>query len=205
MYYEEALRCIKDRWEEMTDTGKIQALQAVENKMAFESGRLPCPVVGRFLYTGDAGIVLGSYSREERMILINTSQFDPDAKYGKEELVKACLHEGRHAFQHQVCEGLAVHKDPEEVKIWRDNLKNYVSFDENPRGYVQQPVEADARTFADRRYARLLAETEFAAEGRAVSAKDVFVSQYHVAQTGQKDVAWRIGEARQERGMGVSW
>lgn len=203
MHYEEALCCIKDHWDDTSDARKIQALQAVENRMAFESGRLPCPVVGRFLYTGEEGTVLGSYNREDRVILINSSQFAPDARYGKEELVKACLHEGRHAFQHQVCEGLAVHKDPEEVKIWRDNLKNYISFDENPRGYVQQPVEVDARTFADRRYVQLLTEMESAVESRAASARDVFVSQYHTAQTEQKDAAWRVGEVQQEREVGI--
>lgn len=162
MTYQESLLLTGDAWVSLSDDKKIEVLQTIENHMAFESNRIVAPIEGRFLYTGSDGIVLGSYDPDTRRIYINTSQFDPESMYGKDSstLVMTCLHEGRHAYQHQVANGLVHHNDPGEVKIWKDNLKdgNYITFRENPRGYYEQPVEIDAREFAACRYEELVTE-----------------------------------------------
>ena len=104
--------------------------------------------------------------------------------YGKDAstIVTTCLHEGRHAHQHQVAKGFVEHDNPVEAEAWRENLKDghYISFRENPRGYYEQPVEVDAREFAARRYEELVTERFQAEMDRSndyCSAKSVFEAQ----------------------------
>lgn len=164
MTYEQSVILTGKQWPSLSDEAKIQVLQAIENHAAYEAGRLNCPVVGKFLYTGSDGVVLGTYDPHSQVIYVNSSQFDAESKYGEtsETLVTACLHEGRHAYQHQVADGIIAHSDPAETEAWKDNLSdgNYISFKENPRAYYTQPVEVDARRFAEEKYAELVAERQ---------------------------------------------
>ena len=104
--------------------------------------------------------------------------------YGKDSstIVTTCLHEGRHAYQHQVVNGIVQHDDPNEAATWSENLKdgNYISFEENPRGYYEQPVEVDAREFAACRYRAMMSERLQAEMNRPddySKAKDAFETQ----------------------------
>lgn len=184
MTYQESLLLTGSEWTSLSDDKKIEVLQAIENHMAYESNRVSAPVEGRFLHTGSDGIVLGSYDPRSGRIYINVSQFDSEAMYGKDSstLVTTCLHEGRHAYQHQVANGTVHHDNPNEAAAWRENLKdgNYISFEENPRGYYEQPVEVDAREFAASRYKEMMSERIQAEMDRPAdysSAKDAFETQ----------------------------
>lgn len=165
MTYREMLNTLNvDVWNHLTENEKLDYFQSLENYMAMESNRESCKVNGRFLYTGEEGIVLGTYNPETREIDINVSQFDSCALYGKEpsRLTQTCLHEGRHALQHQVAEGKVNYPDQKTAEEWKHNLEegNYISYKRNPKAYYNQPVERDAREFAETRYAALLAEKE---------------------------------------------
>ena len=183
MTYEQCLLLTGSQWAHLSDERKLEVLQTIENHSAFESGRLACPVIGKFLYTGTDGIVLGTYNPKNQVIYVNSSQFAADSRYGKdsEAIVTACLHEGRHAYQHQVAEGIVLHDNQAEAESWRENLSegNYISFRDNPRAYYNQPVEVDARRFAEEKYAEMIAtkqslDIEPSAE---YSQKDVFERQ----------------------------
>lgn len=165
MNYDDALRLTASgEWRLLSDEQKTNVLQCVEDHMARESGRKHCPVETKWLMTGEDGIELGYYSPSEGRICVNVSQFAPDSMYGgtSDKLIETVLHEGRHAYQHQVVDGLVVHDDHAEVEAWTENLKdgNYISFEENPRGYWNQSVEVDARQFASERLAQLKSERE---------------------------------------------
>lgn len=165
MTYKEILNSLNiDRWHSLSEDEKMDFFQSLENYMAMESHRMSCKVNGRFLYTGDEGVVLGVYNPERGEIDINVSQFDEYSLYGKEpdRLVQTCLHEGRHAMQHQVAKGEINFSDRELANEWKHNLKdgNYISYKKNPKAYYNQPVERDAREFAKLRYAALLGEKE---------------------------------------------
>lgn len=183
MTYEQCLGLTGEKWSSLEDSEKVEVLQTIENRMAFESGRLPCPVVGQWLYTGEDGIVLGSYSRDTHTIYINTSQFDPDSKYGRDpdRIITTCIHEGRHAYQNQVANGLIIHEDAEEAEAWRDNLAedNYISYQDNPVAYYMQPVEVDARSFAEDRMMQLQEERSNLVQqtDQESAAKSVFENQ----------------------------
>lgn len=161
--YKEILNTLNPEvWRSLSDEEKIDYFQSLENCMAMESNRDNCKVNGKFLYTGKEGVVLGAYNPETREIDINVSQFDESSLYGKEpsRLTQTCLHEGRHALQHQVAEGKVKYIDSEVAEEWRNNLEegNYISYKRNPKAYYNQPVERDAREFAETRYEALLVE-----------------------------------------------
>lgn len=164
MTYEQSILLTGTQWTELSEEKKLEVLQTIENHSAFESGRLSCPVVGKFLYTGTDGVVLGTYDPKNQVIYVNSSQFAADTRYGKdsEAIVTACLHEGRHAYQHQVADGVVLHDNQAEADAWKENLSegNYISFRENPRAYYNQPVEVDARRFAEEKYTEIVAERQ---------------------------------------------
>lgn len=164
MTYEQSVLLTGSQWTELSEERKLEVLQTIENHSAFEAGRLSCPVVGKFLYTGTDGVVLGTYDPKNQVIYVNSSQFASDTRYGKdsEAIVTACLHEGRHAYQHQVADGIVLHDNQAEADAWKENLSegNYISFKENPRAYYNQPVEVDARRFAEEKYAEIVAERQ---------------------------------------------
>ena len=114
--------------------------------------------------TGTDGVVLGTYDPKNQVIYVNSSQFASDSRYGKdsEAIVTACLHEGRHAYQHQVTDGTVLHDNQAEANAWKENLAegNYISFRDNPRAYYNQPVEVDARRFAEEKYSEIIAERQ---------------------------------------------
>ena len=196
MTYEQCLGLSGEKWSSLEDSEKIEVLQTIENRMAFESGRLPCPVVGQWLYTGEDGIVLGLYRRDTQTIYINTSQFDPESKYGKDpdRIITTCIHEGRHAYQNQVANGLITHEDAEEAEAWRDNLAedNYISYQENPVAYYMQPVEVDARSFAEDRMMYLQEERSNLIQhtNQESTAKTVFEQQMSSTDNISSDAAY---------------
>lgn len=168
MTYETALRLTdREAWSHLTEEGKVEVLQAIEDQAAAESGRLARPVVSEALYVGDDGIELGCYRHDQQTIYVNAYQLGEGSLYGDnpDKLAEVVLHEGRHAFQHDVAEG-KVPYDDETAEAWAKNLEpgGYVSFHENPRAYYEQPVEADARSFAANRLAQLQQERTALAE-----------------------------------------
>ena len=196
MTYQESLLLTRSEWTSLSDDKKIEVLQTIENHIAYESDRISVPIEGRFLHTGSDGIVLGSYDPHRGRIYINVSQFDPGSMYGKDSstLITACLHEGRHAYQHQVVNGIVQHDDPIEAAAWRENLKdgNYISFEKNPRGYYEQPVEADAREFAACRYKEMLRErlqAEMDRPNDCSKAKKTFETQISNSTNTRPDLA----------------
>lgn len=52
MTYEQSVMLTGSQWTELSEERKLEVLQTIENHSAFEAGRLSCPVVGKFLYTG---------------------------------------------------------------------------------------------------------------------------------------------------------
>lgn len=187
MTYKEILNTLNPEvWRSLSEEEKMDYFQSLENCMAMESNRDSCKVNGKFLYTGEEGVVLGAYNAETREIDINVSQFDECSLYGKEpgRLTQTCLHEGRHALQHQVAEGAVNYPDSKVAEEWKHNLEadNYISYKRNPKAYYNQPVERDAREFAETRYAALLAEKEKMeiSQGDSVDIKEasmVFANQ----------------------------
>ena len=162
MTYKDSLAFLSEKWSQLSPEQKIEVIQTIENHEAEITGRNPCPVEGKFLYTGQDGIVLGQYNRQTRSIYINDSQLAPDSNYGNsfDRITKTVLHEGRHSYQHQTIEGKINHTDAKELEVWKNNFDKYISFKEDPRGYYTQPIEIDARKYADERFKQMMEEKQ---------------------------------------------
>ena len=137
-----------DRWEEATEDAKIDCLQTLLN----------CEI-SYFKLTKGVELEMkemgpykaGYYSSEER-----TAYISPDIVNGDpEEACETTLHEGRHAYQHDVVQfaldndydlSLAVYSD---IREWKDNIENYYTKDgemnvEQYLHYRTQALERDA-------------------------------------------------------------
>jgi len=96
--------------------------------------------------SGHAGLVAAAFEDQ-----INQS-LEHD---GPQEVVNTLAHEDYHAYQEWAMDHPDVHPNPEQVEAWRENRENYVSFEEDPVLYREQPIEADAWEYGDRISARL--------------------------------------------------
>ena len=151
--YNDALQSLStDKWNQLSVQEKLDPLQAVENEVASREGRTPCKVQGQYIQSDGRGITLGYYSRTDRTITINTEQLESSSKYGNDYKVHldTVLHEGRHSYQHQAVIGEVKHDNKEELGAWTDNMQpgHYITYEKNPRGYFSQPIERDARGYA---------------------------------------------------------
>ena len=160
MTYEEGLTLLSEKWTTLSPQQKMEVFTTIENHEAELTGRNSCNVEGRFLFTGQNGVVLGQYDKENRTIYINESQLSPDSKYGNsyDKLVKTVLHEGRHSYQHQAIDGKINHENKKELEEWKANFEKYISFKDDPRGYFSQIVEVDCRSYSNIRYQQMMEE-----------------------------------------------
>ena len=154
MKYNDALEALStEKWNSLSAEDKHNVLQSIEDHVAQKEGGNPCKVQGRYIQSGMHGITMGFYSRTDRTITINTAQFASDSKYGNNYSahLNTVLHEGRHAYQHQAVQGEIKHNNPAELAAWVDNMQpgHYITYEKNPRGYYAQPIERDARSYAD--------------------------------------------------------
>ena len=199
MTYEDALRMTdREVWSKLSEQGKVEVLQAVEDHMAEECGREARTVESKWLYTGDDGIELGRYQTGNQTIYVNASQLGEGSLYGDnpDKMVEAVLHEGRHAFQHDVAEGRVPCEDADTAQAWAKNLEpgGYVRFDEN------------ARRFASDRLSQLRSERTAIAERDAAreAAREASGETPTQGQDAAPSGAPGEGASRSGDGQGVS-
>jgi hypothetical protein len=91
------------------------------------------------------------YSTESDIIAINAHMVD-DGDLGElGKVIDTMTHEMRHQFQDEVTENPSLFDiPPQVVQQWRENDVNYISGDDDFEGYYKQPLEVDARSFAER-------------------------------------------------------
>ena len=69
----------------------------------------------------------------------------------KLDAIDTVFHEGRHAFQHAAAKNPTKYSvDRKTAQQWLNNFPpNYIRYEQNPMRYFSQPIEVDARTFAE--------------------------------------------------------
>ena len=90
---------------------------------------------------------MGAYNPENNTITLNRDLLE---KENPDKLMSTILHEARHAYQHYAVE----HPDrvtvsAETIAEWKENFNYYIRPEYDFNAYVNQPVEADADSFAD--------------------------------------------------------
>ncbi len=196
--YEESLTYLRnDSWKALDIAGKIAVLQAVEQEFARRENRPPCRVSPKYMPTGKGDdILMGSYSPVTKDIAVNIEQLSSDSKYGDDCIVHldTVLHEGRHAYQDQAARGVIQHGDKEELERWRLNMTpgNYIPYEQNPRGYYNQPIEKDAYLYAEKMVKQIKQELQQrnAQEDRGVlAAKAVYLEQMNKGEVSDLSAA----------------
>lgn len=196
--YEKGLTYLKDdSWKTLDISGKVAVLQAVEQEFARRENRYPCQVSPKYMPKGKGdGILMGSYSPVTKDIAVNIEQLSPDSKYGNDYTVHldTVLHEGRHAYQDQAARGVIQHSDKGELEQWRLNMApgNHIPYEQNPRGYYNQPIEKDARLYAEKMVRQIKQEQQqmHAQEDQGVfAAKAVYLEQMNAYETSDLSAA----------------
>lgn len=84
-----------------------------------------------------------------------------------EEVLQTILHEMHHAFVHYTIENIDYESELvkdnyyyKQAREWKENVDNYISSDSDFDEYQNQPIEADARAYAEERVAFYLRYVE---------------------------------------------
>lgn len=154
-----------ENWTKLSIKGKVEVLNALEKKIAAIEHRPAAEIRAEKMdpdlngYQLKGGIALN----EDRLLRSDES---PEVLQG---VLETLIHEGRHMYQNYNVEVRQVHESGAEVSSWRENFEElgYASGDPiyfhvlgfnytneglahlGSRLYYYQPVEIDARTFAD--------------------------------------------------------
>lgn len=134
-----------DNWVELSLDERQTVLQDLEYRIAEIEHREPCPLNFRDMETGRHGF----YSPSAKDITLNINEVMSDNFHDYKETLDTLIHEGRHAYQDYNVDVREVHSDETTTGEWAENLDNYISYEWDPQGYFSQPVEVDAREFAE--------------------------------------------------------
>jgi hypothetical protein len=133
-----------ENWVELGADERVAALQQLENRIAVIEMRDPLTI------RTEAMDAAGYCNYSERLISINTDRLMTSSRELYLDNLDTLFHEGRHAYQHYNLDKL--------VRGWYINLKD-LHYDNGERlfmqrqgfcAYLAQPVEYDARVFAEK-------------------------------------------------------
>lgn len=141
-----------DVWKDLSPEKRLSSLSELEQRVAEITLRPPCEVVMEEM-DGKNGYQIGN------KIALNKDLLENNNFGSMKQVIRTTLHEGRHAYQDFNLNKCVVEPNHELVNSWRVNLKdmgyengNCGIFDFAKMGlkrYYTQPVEVDARVFAE--------------------------------------------------------
>lgn len=135
-------------WKKLTFEERMNVLQQVECEVANIAHRPVCSVDCKRLGEGHYGY----YTPGDDCITLNADCVRSDSFSDYKEALDTLIHEGRHAYQEYNLNGREVHPRQGDISNWKMNEKDYGYQDAGHYGfklYELQPVEADARAFAE--------------------------------------------------------
>ena len=139
--------CHYDVWKKNSTAERLNTLKKIEKGISEIAHRPECEIKLKSLGSGHYGY----YDPVKKTITINSNYLKDDF-----ESYKSCLdtiiHEGRHAYQDYNLTCKEVHSSPGDITNWRLNENKYGYQSAERFGfklYWMQPVEADARKFAE--------------------------------------------------------
>jgi len=131
-----------DEWQKLDFRERLEVLQKVENSMAEVQGRPSVQVNAEVM---GKPTLFGVYDGTK--ITLNDAPIKENDIRG---VLDTVIHEGRHAYQHYAVTHPGIHPKSSEVEAWRDNRDHYLDAElYGQEMYQNQPVEADAWSYAD--------------------------------------------------------
>jgi hypothetical protein len=130
---------------------KIKEITAeIAAKYKIEVNYLTFLSVEQLVEKGNSQYTAGYYDFEQKGIAINVNMLLLNNGEMLKDVINTIFHECRHAYQF-----MAIHHpdeypvDPQTILDWANNFTNYISPELDLKGYMNQPIEYDARNFAD--------------------------------------------------------
>ncbi len=136
-----------ETWRTLSKSERLQVLQNVENAAAYIAHRPACKIETRSL--GDNH--LGYFSPDTKNITLNSQYLESD-KESYYKSIETVIHEGRHGYQDYNMYSRQVHPSSGDITnwVWNQFECGYQSAEiYGFKRYWMQPVEADARKFAE--------------------------------------------------------
>lgn len=133
-----------NNWAALDSASRLEVLQTVEDRMAAIQGRPAVEIKPTELTPGTYGYYDG------QTITINAADLNGN-QMQVSEFVDTIVHEGRHAYQDYAIANPGIVSDPAVVAAWAENMQsgNYLTAEEyGQEAYLNQPVEADAWSYA---------------------------------------------------------
>ena len=149
--YEMALRNLNSRaWAAMSDSEKINLLQAIEDKNAMDQNRIACEVLSEPMPPNDRGY------HTDNLIMINSDLLNGHDIF---ETTKTLYHEGSHAMDMQARYFPEVRSQftPEQLAARGTPIPNP---DVDPEGYWNHPAEVAAREAGERGAEKIMSDRE---------------------------------------------
>ena len=128
----------QSKWDNMSFEERAEAIDKLADSVADDLGLENRPDVK--YYQSDNPGDFGGYSASENAIYINANNMGDAA-----ETADTIAHESRHCWQHEYAEK----SDSPLAQEFRENFDDYVRPEDDYREYKNQPVEQDARNYAD--------------------------------------------------------
>jgi len=140
-----------ENWEKLTLDERLEALQEIENAAAAASCRTPMKITPATYQNTGQVVTMGQMDWANRQILINADVLRQDSFQCYSKCLNTVLHEGRHAYQWSNVYEQRTEPGDERYQSWVMNLETgYVSAERfGFAHYCMQPVELDAREFAE--------------------------------------------------------
>lgn len=140
-------------WSSLSIEQRVDVLNSIDEKIAGMTKRTPCRVEAVALEDNLNGLAF-----PDGRIYLNQRLFDDCSRTGLSKCLETLLHEGRHAYQNYNLNVRVVEQNSERVESWR--LNHEMGYENGESGlldyrnmgfkrYLAQPVEVDARVFAE--------------------------------------------------------
>ena len=137
-----------ENWEHLSLNERLETLQEAENRMAEAQGRQAMTVELKRMPSNQHGYM----SWSEGKIVLNQELVSANGMESLQNSVRTLVHEGRHAYQYHNVYVERTEPNSEKFLSWRENLCGSGYMDAQRYGfrmYYIQPVEVDARVFAE--------------------------------------------------------
>lgn len=136
----------------------LKSLSFDKRKKYIENALLPLicremNVTPTFLGWFQDNNTVGVYREDLQGIALNELFLTTDDEYVLRTIINTVIHECKHAMQWDAVAGRNTHGYSQDlIDTWKKNFADYISPEESDEGYVKQPVEWDASSFAESVY-----------------------------------------------------
>ena len=137
-----------EEWKELSFDERVEVLQKLEYTLAQIEHRPGCDLNVKSMPEGNYGY----FSSRSYDITLNSRDIKSDSFKDYKECIDTIVHEGRHAYQHYNLTVREVHPREGELTNWKWNEFDLGYRNAQIHGfkaYWSQPMECDARAFAE--------------------------------------------------------